>query len=108
MPTKTAAEDNTYKWLDRVESSVEMAHSILLGAERAALPELTSEMEFYSQEREQLAATPAMAPRLLALRERLTVLQSLLRQAVAFVEGREQMDSEAVLGYTPRGLERAL
>jgi hypothetical protein len=105
---RSAAEQNTCKWLDRVEASVEKAHAALLGSDRSDLPEFTTEMESACQERYSLTATPAMALRLGKLRERLTLLRSMLRQAAALVEGREQLETERVLGYTPRGLERAL
>ena len=59
------------------------------------------------RERASLSATPSMTPRLEALRNRLTVLRSMLRQAAALIEGREQ-ETDRVLGYTPKGLERAL
>jgi hypothetical protein len=101
------AEDCTYRWLDRVEASIEKAHAALLGPDRCGVPEFTMEMESAFRERSSLAATPAMASRLGALRERLRLLQFMLRQAAAFIEAREQ-ETESVLGYTPRGLERAL
>src|SRR5271170_6133686 len=104
---RSVAEERTYEWLDRVESSVENAYATLLGPQRSNLPQFSSEMESSCRVRSDLAATPAMAPRLEALRERLTLLQSMLRQAAAFVEAREQLETERVLGYTPRGLERA-
>ena len=49
-----------------------------------------------------------MLPRLAVLRERLTLVRTMLRQAAVFIEGREQLETESVLGYTPNGLERAL
>jgi hypothetical protein len=49
-----------------------------------------------------------MAPRLVALQERLTVVRCLLRQAAVFEQARVQLETEGVVGYTPRGLERAL
>jgi hypothetical protein len=48
-----------------------------------------------------------MMSRLNAIKERLTILRSMLRQAAAFVEARE-LEKGSVLGYTPRGWERAL
>jgi len=104
----SAAEQRVAEWLERVEGSVEKAHAALLGPGRSALSQFTSEIESACRERSGLAATPAMGPRLKALRDRLILLQSMLRQAARFVEGREQLETERVLGYTPRGLERAL
>ena len=98
----------TYQWMDRVEASVEKAFGALQSPERSMLPEFTKEIKSAWRERSSLAVTPAMAPRLAALRERLTLLRSMLRQASAFLEGREQLETGCVLGYTPRGLERAL
>ena len=105
---RTAAEERTYAWLDRVEASVERAHAMLLGPRRSDLPQFISEMESACRERSGLEAKPAMAPRLVALRERLTLVRSMLRQAAAFEQARVQLETECVLGYTPRGLERAL
>jgi hypothetical protein len=36
------------------------------------------------------------------------MVRTMLRQAAAFVEGREQLEQDSILGYTPKGLERAL
>jgi hypothetical protein len=102
------AEDYTNAWLDRVEASVERAHAALLGPDRGDLLQFTWEMESACRERSGLAAQPAMAPRLAALRERLKFVRSMLRQAAAFEQAREQLKTERVLGYTPRGLERVL
>jgi hypothetical protein len=111
-PPRTVAEerteDYTNAWLDRVEASVERAHAVLLGPRRSELPQFTSEMEWAWRERSGLAVKPAMVPRLVALRERLTLLRSMLRQAAAFEQARMQLKTECVLGYTQRGLERAL
>ncbi len=101
-------EDYTNAWLDRVEASVERAHAVLLSPRRNGLLQLTSEMESAWRERAGLAVQPAMEPRLVALRERLTLVRSMLRQATAFEQARVQLETEGVLGYTPRGLERAL
>jgi hypothetical protein len=98
----------TNAWLDRVEASVERAHAVLLGPFRSDLPKFTGEMEWACRERSGIAAKPAMAPRLAALRERLTLVRSMLRQAAALEQAREQSKAECVLGYTPTGLERAL
>lgn len=105
MPTEA---DDTYKWLDRVEASVEQAHTALLGPDRSTLPAFIAEMQFALGDRFNLAATPQMVPRLAVLRERLTMVRTMLRQAAAFVEGREQLEQDSILGYTPKGLERAL
>jgi hypothetical protein len=105
---RSAAEIHTNEWLNRVETSVEAAHTALLSPERSNLPQFTSEMELAGREGLALIATPATVARLSALRERLTLLRSLLRQAAAFLEAREQLETDYVLGYTPRGLERAL
>lgn len=102
------SEDFTNAWLDRVEASVELAHAVLLSPRRSGLLQFISEMEWACRERSDLAASPAMAPRLTALRERLTVVRSLLRQAAVFEQARAQLETEGVVGYTPRGLERAL
>src|SRR5277367_3401773 len=91
-PQAAVRESYTYDWLERVESSVENAHAALLGPERTSLPDFTADIESACRERNMLSATPAMAPRLGVLRERLTLLQSLLRHAAAFVEAREQME----------------
>lgn len=106
MPTD--AELGTSKWLDRVEASVEQVHAALLGPERSSLPAFTAEMQSACREGFSLVATRKMIPRLATLRERLTLVRTMLRQASAFVEGREQLETESVLGYTPKGLERAL
>jgi hypothetical protein len=100
--------DQTGQWLDRVEAAVERAHSALLTPDRGHLPQFTKEMVAASRERLHLTAAPGMAPRLAGLKNRLTLLQSMLRQAAAFLEAREQLETERVLGYTPKGLERAL
>jgi len=100
-------DEVTCLWLDRVEASVEAAHATLLSPWRSGLPEFTVAMESAFDERFRLAAIPAMAPRLGALRERLMLVRSMLRQAAAFAESRE-LEAGNVLGYTPRGLERAL
>jgi hypothetical protein len=105
---RSAAERNTYEWLARVEESVELAHAALLGPQRDDLPQFTNEIESACRERTGLAVAPAMLPRLGALRKRLTLIRSLLRQASAFLEAREQLETDRVLGYTPKGLERAL
>jgi hypothetical protein len=99
--------DVTSEWLDRVEASVEQAHRALLSPDRGTLPEFTREMEDACRQSSGLAATPAMTSRLSILRERLALLRQMLRQAAALVEARQQ-ETEYVLGYTPRGLERAL
>ena len=98
----------TNAWLDRVEASVARAQAALLGPRRSELLEFTSEMELASREPLGLAVQPTMAPRLAALRERLTLVRSMLRQAAAFEQVREQLETDGVLGYTPRGLERSL
>ncbi len=98
----------TDKWLERVEASVEQAHAALLGPDRSRLPEFTAEMQSAFGEGSTLVATSPMVPRLTALRERLTLVRTMLRQAAAFVEGREQLEKDSILGYTPKGLERAL
>jgi alkylation response protein AidB-like acyl-CoA dehydrogenase len=100
--------DHTNSWLDRVEASVDSARAVLLSSQRSGLLQFISEMESACRERSALAVHPAMAPRLAALRTRLTMLRSMLRQAAAFEQAREQLVSECVLGYTPTGLERAL
>jgi len=102
------AEQRTYEWLARVEDSVEEIHAAMVARQRGSLLSFIDEMESACRERSGLAATPAMTPRLGALRERLRLLQSMLRQASKFIEGREQLETERILGYTPRGLERAL
>lgn len=107
MPN-TKAEESTYEWLERVEASVEQAHAALLGSERSSLPAFTAEMHSALGERFDLVATRKMIPRLATLRERLTLVRTMLRQAAAFIEGREQLETDLVLGYTPKGLERAL
>ena len=102
------SDDCTNSWLDRVEASVDSASTVLLSPRRSGLLQFISEMESACRERSGLAVRPAMAPRLAALRARLTMLRSMLRQAAAFEQAREQLVSECVLGYTPTGLERAL
>jgi hypothetical protein len=106
MP-RSAAENRTSEWLDRVETSAESAYATLVGLQRGELALFTSEMESASRESLGLAATPEMMSRLNAIKERLTILRSMLRQAAAFVEARE-LEKGSVLGYTPRGWERAL
>lgn len=105
---RSVAGQQTFEWLDRVEASVERAHAALLGSERADLVPFSSEMESACRESRGLMATAAMAARLGALRERLMLLQVMLRQATALMEGRAQTETQTFLGYTPRGLERAL
>jgi hypothetical protein len=105
---RALAEDRTYEWLDRVEAAVERAHAALLGPRRGDLLQFISEMEWACRERSGLATQPAMEPRLEALRERLTLVRSMLRQAAAFEQARVQLETGSVLGYTPRGLEQAL
>ena len=105
---RTVAEDYTNAWLDRVEASVERAHAVLLSTRRSGLLQFISDMEWACSERSGLATQPAMEPRLEALRERLTVVRSMLRQAAVFEQARVQLETEGVVGYTPRGLERAL
>jgi hypothetical protein len=90
-----------------VEASVEAAHAALLTPRHGDLPEFTAAMKSALGERLHLAATPAIGPRLGALRKRLLLVRSMLRQAAAFAESRE-LEAGHVLGYTPRGLERAL
>jgi hypothetical protein len=111
-PPRAAVEERTQAcanaWLDRVEASVERAHAVLLSPRRSGLLEFIGEMESACRERSGLAVHPDMAPRLGALRARLVLVRSLLRQAAAFEQAREQLVSECVLGYTPTGLERAL
>jgi hypothetical protein len=102
------AEAAVSEWMERVEASVERVHAALLSPERGAIPQFAMEMESACREGFSLMATPAMAPRLGALRERLMQVRSMLRQACAFMEAREQLETGCVLGYTPRGLERAL
>jgi hypothetical protein len=104
---QSVADDATNSWLNRVEASVAAAHAALLSPERGYLPAFTDEIESASREGAALTGTPAMFLRLATVRERIKLLQSLLRQAAAFAEAREQ-ETESVLGYTPRGLERAL
>jgi hypothetical protein len=106
--TGDCSHDSINSWLDRVEASVERASAVLLSPRRSGLLQFISEMESSCRERSGLAVHPAMAPRLAALRARLTMLRSMLRQAAAFEQAREQLVSECVLGYTPTGLERAL
>jgi hypothetical protein len=101
-------EEFTNAWLDGVEASVARAHAALLGPRRTDLLQFTSEMQSASRERLGLAVQPAMAPRLAALRKRLTLVRSMLRQAAAFEQAREQLETDGVLGYTPKGLERSL
>lgn len=101
-------EDPLYIWIERVDSSVERAHAALLARNPDSLSNFTLEMEAASRERPGLTATPAAFPRLEALRGRLTLVRSLLRQAAAFIDARQQLETDRVLGYTPRGLERAL
>jgi hypothetical protein len=101
-------EDFTKAWLDRVEASVGRAQAALLGSRRGDLLQFTCEMELASRECLGLAAEATMAPRLAALRQRLTLVRSMLRQAAAFEQAREQLETECFLGYTPRGLERSL
>ena len=91
-----------------MEASVEQAHAVLLSPRRSGLPQFIEEMESAWRERSGLAVHPAMAPRLAALRARLTLVRSMLRQAAAFEQAREQSKTDCVLGYTPTGLERAL
>ena len=105
--SRSVAVERTSEWLERIEASVESAHAALLGPQRSDLLQFTSEIESACRERFCLAATPAMTPRLAALRKRLTLLRAMLRQATLFAEARE-LETECVLGYTPRGLERAL
>lgn len=100
-----AMEQRIYQWMDRVEASAERVHRALLGPDRSEVPRFIDEMEAVCRESSGLAATPAMLPRLGALRKRLTLVRSLLRQAVIF---REHLEAEGVLGYTPQGLERTL
>jgi len=65
-------------------------------------------MEWACRERERLAAKPEMAPRLESLRNRLTLVRSMLRQAAAFEQARIQLETESFVGYTSKGLERTL
>lgn len=101
-------QDGTNAWLTRVETSVERAYSALLTPLRGNLPEFTSEMEWAGREGQGLIPNPALTPRLVALRARLKLVRSMLRQAAAFEQAREQLKTETILGYTPTGLERAL
>jgi hypothetical protein len=109
---RAAAEErtevHTNEWLDRVEALTEGAHAALLGSERGYLLQFTSEIQAAYRDRAGLAATPAMTLRMQALRKRLNLVRSMLRQASAFLEAREQLEGESILGYTPRGLERKL
>lgn len=107
---RSAAEETgaTNAWLDRVEAYVENAHAVLLTSQRGSLPQFTGEMEWAGREGSRLPVNPALAPRLAALRVRLNLVRSMLRQAAAFEQAREQLKTECVLGYTPTGLERAL
>jgi hypothetical protein len=104
---RSAVEQHTYEWLDRVEASVEAARAALLHPRRGTLTEFTAAMKSALDEQFRLAPTPAMASRLEALKERLTLVRSMLRQGAAFAASRE-LEAGTVLGYTPRGLERAL
>jgi len=101
-------EDCTNAWLDRVEASVEQAHAMLLTPVRSGVPHFTGEMEWAWRERSCLAVKPVMTPRLAALRARLDLVRSMLRQAAALEQAHEQSKTDCVLGYTPTGLERAL
>jgi hypothetical protein len=105
---RSAADQNAGAWLDRVEASVERAHAMLLTPWRSGLSQFTEEMEWAWHQRSCLAVNRALAPRLEALRARLNLVRSMLRQATAFEQAREQFKTEIVLGYTPTGLERAL
>jgi hypothetical protein len=102
------AEDYTTAWLDRVEASVEQAHAMLLTPERSGVMQFTGEMEWARRERSCLAVNPVLTPRLAALRARLDLVRSMLRQAAALEQAHEQLKTDCVLGYTPTGLERAL
>ncbi len=107
-PKEDRSEAYTTAWLDRVEASVEQAHALLLTPMRSGLPQFTAEMEWAWRERSCLAANPVMTPRLASLRARLDLVRSMLRQAAALEQAREQSKTDCVLGYTPTGLERAL
>jgi len=98
----------TNAWLDRVEASVEKARALLLSPKRGDLLRFIYEMEWACRERERLAAKPEMAPRLESLRNRLTLVRSMLRQAAAFEQARIQLEAESFVGYTSKGLERTL
>jgi hypothetical protein len=106
--TAVEQEDGTNAWLERVEASVENAYAVLLTPQRGSLPQFVSEMEWAARESSGLAVHPELAPRLAALQVRLNLVRSMLRQAAAFEQAREQLKTELVLGYTPTGLERAL
>jgi hypothetical protein len=105
---RAAAKNGTDVWLDRVETVVESAFASLLGAERSPLLQFTGEIEAACRDSIRLDSMPHIVARLGALRKRLILLQLMFRQAAAFERGHRQWETESILGYTPRGLERSL
>jgi hypothetical protein len=105
---RSAAVQRTYEWMDRVEESVRTAHAALLSPHPGSLRGFISAMESALREKAGLAATPSMAARLKSLEERMKLVRTMLRQAAALEQWREQSQTERILGYQPGGVERAL
>jgi hypothetical protein len=106
--SRAAEMSRTEAWLDRVETSVDIAFASLLGPDRAPILQFAGEIEIACRESMRPDTNPRTVARLGALRKRLSLLQLLIRQAAAFEQGHRQWETESILGYTPRGLERAL
>jgi len=105
---RSVVEQLTSEWLDRVEASVERAHAALLGSERAGSAAVLERDGIRLPGKSRFDGNTRGGGSSGTLRERLTLLQVMLRQAAALIEGRAQLETQTFLGYTPRGLERAL
>jgi hypothetical protein len=108
-PTEAVLEPQ----LAAIETSLERAAAVLLNPSLEQLQTcrfvLESVVERLGKVRD-LAAQGRVSgsPRLRLLQRRVVVVRALIRQGAAFYRYAEQGESGAVLGYTPRGLERAL
>jgi hypothetical protein len=112
-PTEAVAEPQ----LAAIEVSLERAAAVLLNPSLEQLQacrfELESIVERLEQVRNQIAqgrilGSSGISSRLRLLQRRVFVVRALIRQGAAFYRNAEQGESGVVLGYTPRGLERAL
>lgn len=103
--------------LDSIEASLDRAGAVLLSPTIEQVRACKLELEAIVDRLEELRVFAARSgasdlrtiqQRLRTLQKRARLVQSMLRQGSAFYRAAERSEAGSVLGYTPRGLERAL
>jgi hypothetical protein len=119
MPLEALVEprDSAHDWISVVEASMEGACDTLSHPSLERMAKCQSQLEAVAARLEEVCETAAgsgqsipaeFGPRLWMLRKQTRMAKAMIRQAAAFYRGLEQSDPNAVLGYSPAGLERAL